>query len=185
MQSIQLLKYHFHVVWHEKHNFSCHCIRVQNNPITNYFFIWQQPPAVKKASNFCLHFTKGCTCAFTGIHSAWMCLMCQMAVIIGLLQRPGLGFSGLSAVIGKQSQIHFKSSSDLANLTCIGCQLVSGSEHSWGNINIVWSAVNATNIVLLVCWVWIRAELVLNISADVLAGVCCTKRGRERDYWCG
>lgn len=46
----------------KKHSFSCHCTRVQNNPITNYFFIRQPPPAVTKAPNFCLHLTKGCMC---------------------------------------------------------------------------------------------------------------------------
>ncbi len=49
-----------------------------------------------------------------------------MAVIIGLLQLPGLVFFSLGAVIGKQSQIHFKSSFDLVNLK--GCQLVMDSE---------------------------------------------------------
>lgn len=52
--------------------------------------------------------------------------MCQMGVNICLLQRSGLSLSRLGPVIGKQSQIHFKSRFDPVNLA--GCQLLMDSE---------------------------------------------------------
>lgn len=100
-------------------------------------------PAVTTGSG-CFFFVCVCisprdACTFAGIYLAAVCLMCQMGVIICLLRRPGLSLSRHSAVIGKQSQIRFKSSFDLANLE--DCQLLMGSERGFSratdNINIV------------------------------------------------
>lgn len=100
-------------------------------------------PAVTTGSDcfffFCVCVSLRDACTFTGIYLAAARLMCQMGVIICLLQRPGLSLSRHSAVIGKQSQIHFKSSFDLANLE--DCQLLMRSERGFwrarDNINIV------------------------------------------------
>lgn len=85
-----------------KHNFSCHCKQVQNKPITNYFFIQQQSPAVTNASKFCLHFIKGYMCFHWDIFS-FIVPHVSNGCYYMLLQCPGLSLCSHRAAIGKQS----------------------------------------------------------------------------------
>lgn len=95
----------------------CMSVKQTNNQL--FFFpttlqLWQVPQSF-------VYISLKDSCAFTGIYLASTCFMCQMDIIICVLRH-------LSAVIGNQSQIHFKSSFDPINLQ--GCQLLRlmGSE---------------------------------------------------------
>lgn len=114
MQSMKLLKYRFHVVLREKREIPVNTSAKQTNNQLCF-----HPATVSRCDKRLIFFV-GCVCFHWNISILMVsCTKCVLSCVC---------CSILVSVIGKQSQIHFKSNFDLVNLEA--CQLVMGSERS-------------------------------------------------------